>query len=257
MAGNTGTNRMHLTPRARLTWFAHLFKACMRRHHRSLAPALGRLIPRDAVVIDVGGHAGQFAKLFAGLAPDGHVYTLEPGSYALSILRVAIRATRLRNVTVLPVGLGDAPGEMTLSLPVKPSGSYGFGIAHLAETSADGRPVIRETITVTTLDKLAAAQGLSRMDFIKADVEGWEYRMLMGAADTLERFRPSLMLEVSRPALARAGDTPEALFGHLAALGYSAFALTDDHRRFMPARAGEDNDFFFVQPAIAGLLPLA
>jgi len=44
--------------RARLTWLAHLFKACFKQHHRELRAPLSRFIGPDAVVFDVGAHAG-------------------------------------------------------------------------------------------------------------------------------------------------------------------------------------------------------
>jgi len=65
--------RPDLTFRQKLTWCAHFFKAATKQHHREMLPLLRRYIGADAVVIDVGAHAGQFAKLFAGLAVRGHV----------------------------------------------------------------------------------------------------------------------------------------------------------------------------------------
>ena len=57
-------------------------------------PAIAALWPTlkgESVVLDVGAHAGQMAKLFAGLVPRGHVYAFEPGAYALAVLRGAQR----------------------------------------------------------------------------------------------------------------------------------------------------------------------
>jgi tRNA A58 N-methylase Trm61 len=81
--------------RRNLTYFTHLFKAIVKQHHSDLRPVLKGNIPEDGVVIDVGGHAGQFSKLFSRLVPQGHVYTFEPGQYALSILRKAIKLNRI------------------------------------------------------------------------------------------------------------------------------------------------------------------
>src|SRR5579862_5528537 len=91
--------------RGRITpgFFAHLFKAAFKQHHRELLPLLRPLISFDAVVLDVGAHAGQYAKLFSRLAPHGRVYAIEPQSYARRILRAAIAVNRLKNVTVLPL----------------------------------------------------------------------------------------------------------------------------------------------------------
>jgi len=49
--------------RVRLTFAAHLFKAITRRRHLELIPIPRPLPPEDAVVFDVGAHAGRMAKL--------------------------------------------------------------------------------------------------------------------------------------------------------------------------------------------------
>lgn len=220
--------------RARLTWLAHLYKACARQHHRELIPVLRPWIPADAVVLDVGAHAGQFAKLFARLAPQGHVLAVEPGGYALSILRPALRVNRLRHVEIHAVGLGAEPGELTLTMPVKRSGSLGFGLSHFGA----GAGVIQR-VPVTTVDRLLA--GADRLDFLKADIEGWELQMLRGAAGTLDRLRPVLWLEVVAAHLARAGDSAEALFAFLDRHGYRAY------RPDLTPRPGPaDGDSLFV-----------
>jgi FkbM family methyltransferase len=243
-----GSSPARLSNRAHLTWFAHLFKSCVKQHHRELITPLRRFIPEDAVVLDVGGHAGQFAKLFARMAPKGHVYTFEPGSYALSILRPAIRFNNLRNITILPEGLSDSPGTATLHVPVKKSGSIGYGLGHIAGITKQRarRPTISDTISLTTIDRFASSENLTRLDFIKADIEGWEFRMIVGGEQTLSRFRPSLMVEVASETLARAGDTPDSLFSYFASINYDGYIWEPDSQRFHPVEVAQNNDVFFV-----------
>ncbi len=223
--------------RPRLTYLAHLGKAVLRQHHRGLLPVLRPLVPDDGVVFDVGGHAGQFAKLFAGLVPRGRVFSFEPGGYALSILTRVVRLRRLSNVTVVPTGLSDAAGSAVLHMPVKASGSYGFGLSHLGADETRRRQRDEE-ISLTTIDAFCDQQALHRLDFIKADIEGWELRMLTGGARAIARFRPVILLEVSAAHLARAGDTVEDLWKFLENLGYrptplataaSGFAVAPRH----------------------------
>jgi FkbM family methyltransferase len=244
---------MELNPRARLTWCAHLFKSCVKQHHKELIPALSRVIRPDSAILDVGSHAGQFAKLFARMAPQGHVYAFEPGSYALSILKQAIRINRLSNVTVFPLGLGDAPGELRLSVPIKRSGSVGYGLSHVSSdgpaSANERRPgwrYVEETIQISTIDAVVAAQRIERVDFIKADIEGWEMRMLAGAASTIARDRPALMIEVVDEHLRRAGDSADDLFDFLAGHGYRAFKLDDRLERYIEIERPEQSDIFFV-----------
>lgn len=208
-----------LSFRARLSWIAHLWKAATQQHHRAYRPLFQRYVPRDGVVLDVGAHAGQFTKLFAGLARDGKVYAFEPGAYALSILRRVVALHRLSNVEIVAAGLSDAARTETLHVPVKRSGSMGFGLSHLG---AEARESVAEAITLTTLDAFAAEKKLGRLDFIKADIEGWEMRMLAGGAAAIARFRPALLLEIQAEHLARAGDTPRAVWDLFTGLGYAA-----------------------------------
>jgi FkbM family methyltransferase len=209
--------RHRITP----TFFAHLFKGVAKDYFRELIPVLRPLIPEDAVVFDVGAHAGRFAKLFAKLAPRGTVYAVEPGTYARGILRVAMRLNRLRNVVILPFGLGDAAGIATLTVPVKRSGSYGYGLSHMGKHAGGNAEI--ELVPVATLDAVVEALKLDRLDFIKADIEGFEYRLVMGGRGTLARFRPALLLEMNRGYMARAGDSLETLWQALLDMGYRPY----------------------------------
>lgn len=48
------------------------------------------------------------------------------------------------------------------------------------------------TIELTTIDEVLGGR---RADIIKIDVEGLEARVLMGASETLERYKPALIVE--------------------------------------------------------------
>jgi len=224
--------RFRLTP----GFFAHLFKAVCKQHHLPLAPMLRRVIPEDGVVLDVGAHAGQFAKLFAKLAPKGFVYALEPGTYARRILRVAIRANGLRNVAILPFALGAQSGVAMLSIPVKASGSYGFGLSHIGAPDRRGE---REAVAMTTLDEAVDALGLTRLDFVKADIEGYELQLVLGAQRTLARLKPALLIEIDPGRLLRAGDSMEALWQALVALGYRPVEPTPEQTPIASPRGGD------------------
>ena len=223
---------------------AHLVKAATQQHHRALLPSIARFLPKSGVVFDVGAHAGQYAKLFARIAAEGRVYAFEPGSYARSILRAAIWLRGFDNVAILPLALSSAPGLATLNLPGKKSGSFGFGLAHLGEPQRRRTNVAQELVAMTTLDA-AAALGLDRLDFVKADVEGWELHLPSGAADSLRRFRPTLLLELSSEHLARAGGRREHAFARLGDLDYLPFELSRG-RQLTPAAGDPDGDFWFV-----------
>ena len=207
--------------RGRATLAAHAWKAVVRQHHKELRPVLAPHVPSDAVVIDAGSHAGQFAKLFAAMAPHGRVVAFEPSSYARAILRLA--AARRPNIEIVPKALGDRAGTLTLAAPIK-GGSVRFGLAHLGGTDERAK-VRRETVEVVTLDDFADGHGIGRLDFLKADIEGWEMRLLAGGARTIQRYRPAMLLELIDTFLRRAGDSLDGAWTVLSDWGYRPMAV--------------------------------
>ncbi len=187
------------------------------------------MVPADAVILDVGAHAGQYTKLFAKMAPDGRVFAFEPAAYARGILRTVVRWHRLRNVTVVASGLSDAPGHAAITTPLKASGSVGFGLAHLGEETRFER-FIREDIPVTTLDDFVDANALTRLDLVKIDVEGWEIRILRHATRAIERHRPMVLVELVQEIMDRSGCQVSEAWSIFRPRGYTSFKVTQDNR---------------------------
>lgn len=236
---------LDLSFRQRLGWVAHVFKAATQNHHPELERLFAPMIAKDATIADVGAHAGQFSKMFARLAPEGRVFAFEPAPYARAVLAPALQWNRFDRVTVEPYGLSDAPGHFTLSTPLKRGrAEVGYGLAHLG-TDDDPRPMRTETIEVRTLDAFADAKKLTRLDFLKADVEGWEARMLQGGQKTLAALKPLLFLEIVQSSLARANSKAEDIFAMLAPLGYSARKLNIDATLSPVEGFAGDSDYLF------------
>lgn len=86
-----------------------------------------------------------------------------------------------------------------------------------------------EQVHVTTLDRFVDHEGLTRLDLVKIDIEGAERRFLKGAARTLVRFRPIIMVELSPATLEVFGESSEGLIRDLEEAGYALH---------LPARRG-------------------
>jgi len=143
--------------------------------------ALPFLPDANAVVFDVGANKGKWAReMLAQAGPRiAKLYCFEPSRFN----RAAIEAIGDPRVVLIGEALSDKPGRQTLHFDAE-----GSGIASLAErrlehygVSMDGK----EGVSVTTLDAVIAEQGISRIDFAKLDVEGYEYAALAGGEKAL------------------------------------------------------------------------
>jgi FkbM family methyltransferase len=68
-----------------------------------------------------------------------------------------------------------------------------------------------------TIDELE----LIRCNFIKIDCEGSEYDILIGAKKTIEKFKPTMLIEINSSALLRNNITSSYLIHYIESLGYS------------------------------------
>lgn len=221
---------MKLTLKQKISFLNHLFKVMTRSHHKELQPLLAQYIKSDNTVIDVGGHAGQFTKLFAKIASQGKVFVFEPSVYSRSILQVMVGLKFLPHVFVLPFGLSNRASQATIHTPVKKGGSLGYGLAFVGSTDNSQRQLVSSNILLSTLDQIVTGLAIDRVDFIKADIEGSELLLLEGAEATLKTFHPTLLLEISDTALARNNHSGTQLVKYLLELGYNKIQQVDIDR---------------------------
>jgi len=132
-------------------------------------------------------------------------------------------------VRVIPYGLGSISSDEILNLPIKKSGSLGYGLAHIGDDrNIDSRQTVEEKIIIETLDNVLSNLSITKVDFIKIDIEGWELRALYGARRCIETCHPVLMLEVNEKYLNRAGDSTANLWAFLCEFNYSIFSINDN-----------------------------
>ena len=235
---------MDLTFRAKLTYIAHVVKGVAKQHHVWMNYLLRKFVKSDSVILDIGGHSGQYAKLFARLAPQGKVYSFEPGSYPRSILELSLRLNRFQNVEVVGKGLGAEPGTLSLVTPLKNNGVYRFGLAHIGGQEKGASTAIEE-VSMISIDQFANDVGLKGLDFIKVDVEGWEAQILKGGSETIRRFCPTMLVELVATQLLRTGDDLEAIWAMLLSWGYKPYIYIDE-RTLVPHPEPRDGDTFWV-----------
>jgi FkbM family methyltransferase len=144
-----------------------------------------RLHPGD-IVLDAGANIAVFTRkaLRAGAAK---VIAIEPGPENLECLRRTF-ATEIADgrVTVYPKGVWDKDDILKFSINPANSASDSF------VRQIDNAQFIQ--VQVTTIENLVAELQLDRVDFIKMDIEGAEQKAVVGAKNTIARFRPRMAL---------------------------------------------------------------
>jgi FkbM family methyltransferase len=170
--------------------------------------------------VDVGAHIGMYAVRAAlELATRRRVLAFEPNPSARAQLLENVELNGCGNVIVVAAAVADQPGEATLHVPATPDPSF--------SSLEGGRFADGETLAVpvTTVDAAVAEHGL-QPSVVKIDVEGGEAAVVRGMAETVTRFRPAVLVEVS------AESAPEV---RRLLAGYRAFRVG---RRLEPLESG-------------------
>lgn len=222
---------------------------------------LAPLVRPGDVCLDVGAKHGLYTAVLAAAAgPAGHVVAFEPLPGPRRVLTTARAITGASTVRVVAAAVSDVEGTDTLALPIRrglpvPGRAYLTRGALGPGSNAEFRHHHPVRTDVVTLDAWVARAGLARVDVIKVDVEGAEPAVLAGARATLERWHPTLLLELEARHLARYapdGDAAAAdLLARLAELGYRAW--TWDGTRWEPTatvRTDRRNHLLAARPDV-------
>jgi FkbM family methyltransferase len=180
--------------------FFHLLGADIVRLKNSPRVTLAGLRQRPfRTVIDCGANAGQFARYVSSFFPEASLFCFEPLAEPYATLS-AWAATQEGRVRCFQVALGDREGEAVMHhhLGHSPSSSLlattDHELALFPQTARQSEVVV----PVTTLDTALAEfmDGMALDILLKLDVQGYEDRVLRGAARLLGKVQACL-LEVS------------------------------------------------------------
>lgn len=139
------------------------------------------LLTDDSIVFDVGANVGVFSIVAARKAK--MVYAFEPGTGAYISMKKNV--SFYPNVVPVKSAVGDYVGTNLLV-------NRGDSVSNVLADSKmrfekDGDS---ESVEVTTIDEFVERNGIERVDFIKADTEGYERQVLLGAKNTIARWKP-------------------------------------------------------------------
>jgi FkbM family methyltransferase len=139
------------------------------------------------VIIDAGAYDGHLSLLFAAWGgPSCKVIAVEPDEQNIARIRRNMELNAAAaNIEIVAEALWDHGGQVEFSqLGTVASSIY---------WSPPGQPKVRKP--ATTIDDIASAYRLDRIDFIKMDIEGAENKALAGAAKVMRCFQPDFAVE--------------------------------------------------------------
>lgn len=156
-------------------------------YQQNILDAALSFVKKYNTAIDIGGNVGLHAVRLSKLFSD--VHTFEPVSNNYECLEK--NTLGYTNIKLYKSGLGNEDSKLTIEIPVNMAINCGaYSISKFTDSDEEK---ITENIDVYKLDNYNLAP-----DFIKIDTEGFEFQVLEGAYNTLEKHKPTIVAEVAK-----------------------------------------------------------
>ncbi|OIO68549.1 MAG: hypothetical protein AUJ58_09025 [Zetaproteobacteria bacterium CG1_02_55_237] len=161
-------------------------------------------------VVDIGANIGEYSRRFSGMVgAEGRVIAFEPEQRNFELLQDLAKSKT--NVEAFNSAIGSSVGQLKLYL------SDSLNVDHHTYDDGEGRDF--RMIPVLTLDEFFSSR--PPPDFIKMDIQGYEYEALKGAKEIMSSSQaPMLLFEYWPFGLERAGCNPSDLIGMVCDFGY-------------------------------------
>ncbi len=140
---------------------------------------LSKLKP-NAVIIDLGANIGSISIPICKLKNDVRVIAVEASSVMYGYLKKNIELNGIINCEILNKAVWvNSESEVPFYVPDE---QYGKGMIDMNKSSGNF-----ELVKTISLDDLCKLYQLEKVDFIKVDIEGFEYFAFKGGAELLKQ----------------------------------------------------------------------
>lgn len=196
----------HWVPAARLKLNSYLHKGYWyhgRQRESDTMTLFAELVETGNRLIEVGGHIGYITIYFSHLVgAGGRVDVFEPGSNNLPYIRANIEsflATKKHQIRLIEAAVGSQPGTATFYedglTGQNNSLVKNFATLNSNAQAANAKVSVKtREVDVVTLD---AHVGDEPIDFVKVDVEGFEWGVVQGMSSLLTNQKPIIMVELT------------------------------------------------------------
>jgi len=146
-------------------------------------------IQPDFYCIDIGANLGYYSYFLSKYAYQGKVWGIEPVPTFSEILK---KNCRFPNFTHVPYALGAENTTIAMTTPVV-KGVFRHGLTKITTSNAENSSY-QYQVEMKIPDELFA--NIPRLDFVKCDVEGYEYIVFQNFMKVIKKHLPILQIEI-------------------------------------------------------------
>ena len=146
-------------------------------------------INKNSICLDIGANIGQHTMLMASVVKEGEVHSFEPLKNLCDQIVESKNINNFNNIFVNNFGLSDKESVMTIY-----KNNLNIGKTSLIKSDYTDA----EDVYIKMLDTFWKDNNKDKkIDFVKIDVEGYEYQVLLGMEEIINKYKPKILFEYS------------------------------------------------------------
>jgi len=168
-------------------------------------------------IIDIGANIGATTLILAKkVAAVGQVFSFEPSPFNYKLAHENISLNNFSNIKLINQGLGN---EKTTAFLYNVN-TNNRGMQRLLKNSSENGSYEKSSVQVDTHDNSMNNFSIPSPSFIKIDVEGYEYNVLLGGKETILKYKPALFIKLDDNNLSEQGNNAKELIQLIKQFGY-------------------------------------
>ena len=176
-------------------------------------------------ILDIGANFGYHTLFFSREIPEGMVYSFEPQIQNYKLLELNVNNNKIKNVKIFNKACGNKNEKILMPLIDLKNLTNNINMGDFTPNTT--LPFCDRYINVdsVSVDEL----NIGKVDFVKIDVQGWEIKVLEGMINTIEKYRPVLIIEFENHQMKKVEKTCQDLYNFLKDIGYCIFFLDAEY----------------------------
>jgi FkbM family methyltransferase len=172
-----------------------IFDYVIRKDYDGIYKYLSKILPKDAITIDIGANMGQYMSRISSICENGKIISIEPIPDNVSALQKMKHFLKNKNVYIVNKAISSKNGTAIISTPRLNNIPITTQSTLLKEKETDTLQYDYLEVKTTTIDNIVDSFSLSRLDFIKIDTEGFDNVVLNTGKNSISYFKPLLKIE--------------------------------------------------------------
>jgi FkbM family methyltransferase len=161
-------------------------------HEKDTTNFVAKYLKKNMVCLDIGANIGYYSTLYSKIVgKTGQVISIEPSPLNFEYLKKNLDIQNMGNFQIFNCACGDKSENVNFQIDRR--GNKCFILTDKTE-QLENSEIIR--VPVRKIDDIVNEIKLDKIDFLKMDVEGYEWYAIEGGWNTIQKFKPTIQIEI-------------------------------------------------------------